>query len=78
MKKRLLSVLLCTAMVASMLIGCGGSKEEAPAEDLRQGKLGLQLRANICGLLPELQHEKDARRPGKDKARRIPVILQIY
>ena len=32
MKKRLLSVLLCTAMVASMLIGCGG-KEEAPAED---------------------------------------------
>ena len=33
MKKRLLSVLLCTAMVASMLIGCGGSKEEAPAED---------------------------------------------
>ena len=33
MKKRLLSVLLCTAMVASMLIGCGGGTEEAPAED---------------------------------------------
>ena len=27
---------------------------------------------------PELQHEKDARRPGKDKARRISVILQIH
>ena len=33
MKKKLLSALLCTAMVASMLVGCGGKEEEAaPAE----------------------------------------------
>ena len=32
MKKRLLSMLLCAAMVAAMVVGCG-SKEEAPAED---------------------------------------------
>ena len=31
MKKKLVSVLLTAAMVAS-LVGCGGSKEEAPAE----------------------------------------------
>ena len=31
MKKKLLSVLLCTAMVAAMLVGCGGS--EKPAEN---------------------------------------------
>lgn len=32
MKKKLLSVLLCVAMVASFAVGCGGS-EEAPAEE---------------------------------------------
>lgn len=32
MKKKLLSVLLCVAMVASLVVGCGG-KEEAPAEE---------------------------------------------
>ena len=33
MKKKLLSVLLSTAMVASLLVGCGSSSEEAaPAE----------------------------------------------
>ena len=32
MKKRLLSMLLCAAMVAAMVVGCGSS-EEAPAED---------------------------------------------
>ena len=32
MKKKLLSVLLCAAMVASLVVGCGG-KEEAPAEE---------------------------------------------
>lgn len=31
MKKKILSALLCTAMVASMLVGCGS--EEAPAEE---------------------------------------------
>ena len=31
MKKKLLSVLLSTAMVASLLVGCGGTAEE-PAE----------------------------------------------
>ena len=35
MKKRLLSAILCVAMVASLVVGCGGSKEEAaaPAEE---------------------------------------------
>ncbi len=32
MKKKLLSVLLSTAMVASLLVGCGGTQEAAPAE----------------------------------------------
>ena len=31
MKKKLLSALLCVAMVASLVVGCG-AKEEAPAE----------------------------------------------
>lgn len=31
MKKRFVGVLLCTALSASMLAGCGGKKEEAPA-----------------------------------------------
>ena len=30
MKKKLLSALLCVAMVASLVVGCG-AKEEAPA-----------------------------------------------
>lgn len=34
MKKKLMSVLLCAAMLATMVIGCGGGGgEEAPAED---------------------------------------------
>ena len=34
MKKKLLSALLCVAMVASLVVGCGGSTEEAaPAEE---------------------------------------------
>lgn len=32
MKKRVLSILLCTAMVAAMAVGCGSKKEEAPEE----------------------------------------------
>lgn len=35
MKKKLLSALLCVAMVASMLTGCGGAKEEASAGDAK-------------------------------------------
>ena len=39
MKKRILSVVLCTAMLATLLVGCGGKTEEpaeapaAPAEE---------------------------------------------
>lgn len=33
MKKKLLSVLLCTAMVASLVVGCGGKTDDAPAAD---------------------------------------------
>ena len=32
MKKKLLSALLCVAMVASLVVGCGGTTD-APAED---------------------------------------------
>ena len=32
MKKKLLSALLCVAMVASLVVGCG-AKEEAPAAE---------------------------------------------
>lgn len=33
MKKKMLSALLCVAMVASMVAGCGGKKADAPAAD---------------------------------------------
>lgn len=36
MKKKLLSTLLCVAMAASMLSGCGGAKEEAKTEETKQ------------------------------------------
>lgn len=32
MKKKLLSVLLCGVLTASVLAGCGNSAEEAPAD----------------------------------------------
>lgn len=31
MKKRLLSSILCAAVVSSMLMGCGGTSQETPA-----------------------------------------------
>ena len=43
MKKRLLSVLLCTAMVATMLIGCGGSSEEASEGGEESGVLQIGI-----------------------------------
>ena len=33
MKKKLLSSLLCVAMVASLVVGCGGSKKEAATNE---------------------------------------------
>lgn len=33
MKRKILSVLLCTAMVASLAVGCGGKKEEAKMDN---------------------------------------------
>ena len=33
MKKKILSLLLCTAMAVTLLAGCGGKKEEAPAKE---------------------------------------------
>lgn len=41
MKKKLLSVLLCAVMVASMVAGCGGN-EEAPAEDSQTVEEGTE------------------------------------
>ena len=39
MKKRILSVLLCAAMVASMVVGCGGKKSEGGSEGGSSDKL---------------------------------------
>ena len=36
MKKKLISVLLCLAMVATMAVGCGGSGEEENTEDIEK------------------------------------------
>ena len=36
MKKKLVSVLLCTAMVASMAAGCSGGGEETEKEETTQ------------------------------------------
>ena len=33
MKKKIVSMVLALTLVAGMLTGCGGSKEEAPAAD---------------------------------------------
>lgn len=38
MKKKILSVLLCSAMVATMAIGCGGTEKEEPAKKEEGGK----------------------------------------
>lgn len=38
MKKKLISALLCTAMVVSMLTGCGGSKKEEKGSGSSKGK----------------------------------------
>ena len=35
MKKKLISALLCVAMVSSMLVGCGSKTEEAPAAETK-------------------------------------------
>lgn len=35
MKKRLLSLLLCTAMVATALVGCGGGSKETKAAETK-------------------------------------------
>ena len=36
MKKRILSVLLCTALTAGMLAGCGAKKEETPEPEVQE------------------------------------------
>lgn len=41
MKKRILSVLLCLAMLASMLVGCGGKEIEEPADEATGEKTKL-------------------------------------
>ena len=33
MKKKLLAVLLCVAMVATMAVGCGGGKDSGESKD---------------------------------------------
>ena len=41
MKKKLVSILLCAAMVAGLAVGCGGKKEEGG--DLYTGLCGVKM-----------------------------------
>ena len=38
MKKRVIATLLCGTLAASMLVGCGGTKEETKAETAGETK----------------------------------------
>ena len=38
MKKRILSMILATAMVATVLVGCGAKEAAAPAADAKEAQ----------------------------------------
>lgn len=40
MKKKVLSVLLCAAMVTSLVVGCGGKKDDGDAAKTDSGNSG--------------------------------------
>ena len=60
MKKKLLSVLLCTAMVASMAVGCGSKGSEAPAEEGTAADSGKKTYAIIVKAAGNPYNEKEA------------------
>ena len=53
MKKKLISLLLCTAMAASMVIGCG-SKEEPATEEPAATEEEAEAPAAEAGELPTI------------------------
>ena len=60
MKKRLISVLLCAGLVASMLAGCGSKEEPAaaePAETEPAAEDAPQIDDDIDALLDEISFE---------------------
>ena len=61
MKKKLLSALLCVAMVASLVVGCGGKEAQAPAadatEDVAEEATGEQ---EVLEFYHAYYHEVDA------------------
>ena len=58
MKKKLISLLLCVAMVASMVIGCG-SKEEPAAEAPAATEEEAEAPAETDGELPTITFHTD-------------------
>ena len=61
MKKNLLSVLLSTAMVASMLVGCGSQNAAAPAADTAKEEVadeaGLKLSTEKQDMFPDTTND---------------------
>ena len=50
MKKKLVSVLLCTAMVASLAVGCGSDTQEETAGENTEGA-DAQRKSLMCRLI---------------------------
>ena len=64
MKKKLLCALLCVSMVATALVGCGGSTEEAaPADDA-----AVEEAAPAEDAAEEAAPAEDAAAPAEDAA----------
>lgn len=69
MKRRLLAVLLCTAMVGTMLIGCGSKEEtkkeeakELSEEDVKGSMEGVTLKVGTSGLFgPFSYYDEDGK-----------------
>ena len=58
MKKKLISALLCTAMIATMAVGCGAKESEAPADDTADS--GKKTYAIIVKAAGNPYNEKEA------------------
>ena len=65
MKKKLLSALLCVAMVASLVVGCG-AKEEAPAAEAPAATEEAAVEEMTAEEL-EAEDEEDGKEPKKEK-----------
>ena len=66
MKKKMLAVLMCTAMTATMLAGCGGKKEEAsaPAEAPAKEEAPAEEAAPEEAAAPEAEAETETAKGG--------------